>query len=187
MPSDAREEWEFAALTGLRQTEIKRARFEWVRDGALNVPASGAKTRRMRRIALSASAHSIIEHRRALDHDGFIFDRAYHWLAVKRACKSNGLPLVTLRDLRHWYCSQGLAGTGDIAAVVRQAGHSVEVAERYQSTTAPRDMAVADAAAEALDRITGPDQQNAKTRKGAKILVGAPGFEPATSSSQSLV
>ena len=143
-----------------------------------------------RAIVLSRLALDIVDRRRPVSRDDHLFDRQDHRKARMMACQRLGIkPRISLRDLRHYYCTEGAAATGDPTAVARAAGHSIEVAERYQHSDLERARDIARGVEKTLDRskTTGAEQVDtgAVSRNPLKSLVGARGFEPPASSSQS--
>lgn len=160
--ADARDEIEFAALTGLRIGEIKRVQASWLEPTTsaavpafLSLPPSGTKTRDARRVPLTAAAYAIVQRRAAAvgHNDVPIFsqsDYKKHRARVSRS-KKNGLGLasvITPRDMRHTFASLAIEGSGDPTAVMRTMGHrDLRMLDRYLSSTSDRQAAVANAVA----------------------------------------
>ena len=147
LPADLRDEWTVAALTGLRQGELARLTFEWVRLSPISgwtvvVPQGGGKRRLHERIvSLPEQARKILV-ARSRRHEGLLFPRE-RWngrRALDRAAKRLGLPhRLTLRDLRTTYGTTALVTSGDAAAVMAALGHSdLRTTQRYQRSTLQR-------------------------------------------------
>lgn len=168
LPRDVADEYRFAALTGLRSAELARIEPGWLEatpsGPLLRVPAWASKTRSERVVMLAAPALEII--RRRSDRSP-IFTGADHQVRVGSASRRAGLvhPL-TFRDLRVFYASAGLAGSGDAAAVQASLGHAdLRTTQRYQRSTLERAAAVSEAAAKALEVGTGTRHRSGKSKQ----------------------
>ncbi len=214
LPLEARDEAEFALLTGLRATEIKRASATWVErapadagvPALLRVPAAASKTRTERVVGLTAEALVILER----NPNGF---PETHRNARRTAAKQIAYARnITLRDLRHTYGTLALQGTGDAIAAQAALGHTeLATTQRYQSSTLKRTASASIAVARLLERSPsapsghlplaseGEDRNGGRgggrhTRVGTPEnpivvnqvrTVGVAGFEPAAPCSQS--
>jgi integrase len=127
---------EFARETGLRKSELSRARRDDIRDGVLFVASSRArgrtKSRKMRAVPLSRRAREILEAlpRRA---DGLIFGRIGDPRAAFRtAAKAAGLERLWMHLWRHLFASR-LAERGAGRHELRDAGgwSSSRMPDRY--------------------------------------------------------
>lgn len=181
LPQDVADEYRFAALTGLRAAELARIEPEWMEASEagplLRVPATASKTRTERLVMLTAPAVEILRRRAGCSP---VFSGADHQVRVGTASKRAGLVhRLTLRDLRVFYASAGLAGSGDAAAVQASLGHAdLRTTQRYQRSTLERGAAVSAAAAKALEVGTvarhglGKPKQNAHK---APVVVASQG------------
>ena len=173
LPDDARDRLTVALLTGMRDGELLRLRYDWIErlpDGApvpalLRLPESGTKDREERVIPLPAEALAILDRRRTESpqdgriDDGRAFTVASHKKALATACERAGLPYrLTLRDLRHTYSTLAAAGSGDLTAVRDILGHAdLRTTSLYQSSTLER---LASAAAAVAAQLGTPAQRD---------------------------
>lgn len=199
----ARDLIHFAAMTGLRRHELARVRLEWMQATSagpiLVVPPEASKTRSEREIALSARAVEILRRRDGRERLGkslpiFAPHTASVRDSIKRASKEAGLSsTLTLRDLRHYYSTVGLAASGDAVAVQSQMGHTdLRTTERYQHSTRERAAAVSALVAESLQvgspTVAGEKREDPdSSESSATSVVGAAGFEPTAPCTPSIV
>jgi integrase len=193
---DAREEVEFALLTGLRLFEVKRVEAGWVEPaprGAatpalLRVPAWAAKTREERVIGLPAAALDIVRRRVETEpRRPQVFSPSNHRKHRETVAKKIGWPAPpSMRDLRHTYATLALLGTADPVATMRSLGHKdLRTTERYLSSTLDR---IASASAAVAAALKAPEHLNRSTEgadeaPGSQVagkLERATGLEPAT-------
>jgi integrase len=163
LPAEARDQAQFALLTGLRAAEISRVQPDWVESAPagthvpalLRIPAWACKTRRERVVGLTPVAFDIAANRTA-------HLRACHRKARNAATKQIGYAKnITLRDLRHTYGTLALQGTGDAIAAQSALGHSeLATTQRYQTATLARTAAasIAVAAAMSVGEVTAAPQ-----------------------------
>jgi len=153
---DARERFVVASLTGLRSEELVKLSASWLEGkGAalvIHVPAAGAKGKKARIVGCPPAAAKILRARAKRAGDAPLFPIASHRTQVNRACRDAGLAApIHLRDMRTTYASEGLAATGDVAAVQAALGHQdLRMTQIYQRTTVARAIKTGLAVAAAL-------------------------------------
>jgi site-specific recombinase XerD len=147
---ELREEMLFDLLTGLRDTELRNARFEWVRrapEGSptpayLDVPPGAGKDKKNgRTIGLTREALAIVARRyQAGSSDGTIFGKLAHKFHYDKVRKALGLSMnITRRDLRHMFATLGLEETQDVKAIMSALGHNdLRTTARYLSSDLDR-------------------------------------------------
>jgi len=147
----------------------------------------------------AARALELLEQAPATREPGAPLFPESHLRAHRRAARKLGIAQrITLRDLRHCHATWSAQGTGDAAAAQAALGHTdLRTPQRYLSTTFARvacaALAVDQVLGEIPNRHTGPAHgaQNAEeaaptiASETASTDVGATGFEPATTCSQS--
>jgi site-specific recombinase XerD len=151
MTEAPRDEALFCILTGVRATEMKRTRAEWVRlagagaptPGFLSLPAEATKGRHARVVGLAREAMAVVERAigRGPHDDGTLFGPASHRTAYRLASKRLGIsPAIKLRDLRHYFGTTSLLHGGDLKATMETMGHrTLDAAELYQHSTEHRN------------------------------------------------
>lgn len=169
LPVDAKDELLLCLYTGLRATELRRLRYDWIEPApqgsptpaVLRLPAEATKTRQPRIIGLTVEAMEIIRRRLAASggKEPLVFDGTDYHKALALASKACGLSEnLTKRDLRHTFATLALQGSGDAIAVQAALGHSnLSMTNRYQHSTVLRT-ASASAAVAAL--LSNSDNEN---------------------------
>lgn len=175
---DARDQAYLALTTGLRAAELKRIEWPWVDEASamLAIPGASTKARKPRTVALSPEAVAILKRR--AEHIAGPLLPGQHTTAFRLASKRIGYGRITLRDLRHTFGTWTAQGVG-VDATRGALGHAdLSTSSRYVSTEAYRLV-------EAAQHVAGKlaQSESAQAEKGRK-MVGAAGFELATSSSQ---
>lgn len=188
---DARDEVEFALLTGLRLHECKRVEAGWVEPAPtgsptpalLRVPAWAAKTGEERVVGLAAAALAIVRRRvEAEPRRAQVFTSSNYRKHRESVAKALGWPVPpTMRDMRHTYATLALLGTSDPVGVMRSLGHKdLRTTERYLSSTLDRIAGASAAVASALlaetpaepehhDRSTGDVMEGERLQLGGKV------------------
>ena len=206
---DARDRLTVALLTGLRDGELHRLRYEWVErlpesahvPAVLRLPEDATKDREERAVPLPAEALAILERRWRQEQqkarkdernpDPRLFPIESHKRALATASKGAGLSYrLTLRDLRHTYSTLAAAESGDLTAVRDLLGHSdLRTTSIYQSSTLDRLARASAAVAAAVSAPAQSDRHSKKKKSGKKTgrplksrsKVARPGgFEPPT-------
>ena len=176
MPEDVRDEYRFAAFTGLRAAEVGRVEAYWMEPSAsgplLRVPAWASKTREERTVMLSAPAIEILRRRESRTP---VFTGSDFQTRVRAASLAAGLTsALTLRDLRVYYATTGLQRSGDATAVQEQVGHEdLRTTQRYMRSTLDRDAAVSDAVAASLEPAQKGRHRSARSRADKAFDSGA--------------
>jgi integrase len=127
----------FAALTGLRRSELLRLTPENIRGNVIVLDAQ-TKSGRPRAVPMPAEAARIARKRLPFDVSAPLFRKRY-----EAARKAAGLPAVRFHDLRHTFASWLLAHGAGLADVRDLLGHSdSRVTDRY-AHLAPGHLAAA--------------------------------------------
>ena len=117
----------FGLGTGLRWSEMYRARSRDIQDGVLIV--QGLKTGKVRRVPLSPVL--LAELRRRVGRL-FPFTPSQHWAFTIRARRASGVSQFRVHRLRHTYACRWLEAGGSLAALQQILGHaSVVTTQRY--------------------------------------------------------
>ena len=164
LPHDAAQACRFCLLTGLRFEELKRVRWSWARElkgikgipSVLVLPADATKSRRERKVGLSAPALAILKERHKAAGD-LVFPRATYRKALQTAGTQVGYAKrVTMRDLRHMFATTALKETGNLAALAKVLGHAtVEMTSRYMHADEDDVLALSAATSAAFKGVTG--------------------------------
>lgn len=128
----------FGFLTGLRESEQLRLRWDQIHDGKIWLEGSGTKTHRRRQIPIKATVAAILERRPKGElvwssPRGKVWSltnfRMRFWLPL---FESAGLENFTWHDLRHTFCSRLVQKGADLYRVSKLAGHrNITVTEKY--------------------------------------------------------
>lgn len=100
-----------AVQTGLRASNVREMRWEWVKDGFVNVPAIATKTQEMYTVPLSPTALEVIERWKG-KHPVYVFVRPDGVAPIpdiraiwESARDKLGMPKLRFHDLRHTFAS----------------------------------------------------------------------------------
>jgi integrase len=164
---DIRETAFVAATVGLRWGEIQKLEWSWLGPSDVpgvpavcRLPSWGAKTRKERSLGVPPATYEIVKGRheaqQAAGGSGPLFPHSKVSQYLSRFAKRRGYEqAVTLRDLRHFFSSVGLQGTGDMRAVQEAMGHTrYTTTELYQHSTLARTASVGVAVAAVLNVVT---------------------------------
>jgi integrase len=153
-----------ALLTGLRSTELRRVRMEWVREApagyatpfVLDLPAHAAKTRRARTVGVSALCRALLARNAEGGGETVFSDRDYTRV-YQRAARACGLEQSPhLRTMRHAFGTTGARDTGDVKATSAALGHGdVKTTALYLHAADEHAVAVAGAVDAALQSVSG--------------------------------
>lgn len=141
-----------AIYTGARPGELLGARWEWFKDGNLELPDS--KTGR-RTIYLPEPAREALSALKA-DGVGPVFPRTDARAVWRRVRRLAGLKDARLYDLRHTFASAGLTAGLPLEAVSQLLGHRyAQTSRRYTHLMPETGNAAAARTAEALQSMVG--------------------------------
>jgi integrase len=112
------------AFTGMRKGEVAALRWDAVGPEWVTVGAQGdTKGKEFRLVPVSAPLAKLIAEMRADNRGGRVFYMASPRKALHSACRANGVPLMRVHDLRHFFATWCIESGIDIPTVAKWLGH----------------------------------------------------------------
>lgn len=132
LPPDIADMAVIAVQTGMRASNVKGLKWQWIRDNVAVVPAVETKTGRTYTVPLSSKALAVLERRKGAD-TVYVFPQGIqlrHWW--EKARDAAGFPDIRWHDLRHtWASLHTQAGTPDRVLAQMGGWASTRMLENY--------------------------------------------------------